>query len=155
VIADNVGDNVGDCAGMAADLFETYAVTIVVATMLLAIDLLHRRPDAETMMMLSRCSSAACASSASIIGTFFVRSVPTTSWARCTRASSSAPCSRSALIYFVTARSCASAMNTAITVGETAIHRHAGLFWCALIGLGVTGLLVWITEYYTGTNSAR
>ena len=82
MIADNVGDNVGDCAGMAADLFETYAVTAV-AVMLLGVLTFneHRRRSRSTRSCIGGVSLIA-----SIIGTFAVRSAPATSSARSTRA---------------------------------------------------------------------
>ncbi|MCH8236810.1 MAG: sodium-translocating pyrophosphatase [Proteobacteria bacterium] len=147
VIADNVGDNVGDCAGMAADLFETYAVTVV-ATMLLGA-ILFTGSAQETMMTLPLVIGGVCII-ASVIATFFVKL--------------GASQSIMGALYkgFI-----ASALISAVLIGgvismmigwETG-YDMAGLtvtgtqlYIAALAGLGVTGLIVWITEYYTGTE---
>ncbi|RAU22516.1 sodium-translocating pyrophosphatase [Paramagnetospirillum kuznetsovii] len=148
VIADNVGDNVGDCAGMAADLFETYAVTIV-GTMLLG-SIFFTGAAQETMMMLPLVICAVCIF-ASIIGTFFVK----------LGASNNI---MAALYKGVIVTAVISAVLIAIVINVTLGGFDAkfmaagkeitgmGLYICALIGLIVTGLLVWITEYYTGTD---
>ncbi len=148
VIADNVGDNVGDCAGMAADLFETYAVTIV-GTMLLG-SIFFTGAAQESMMMLPLVICAVCIF-ASIIGTFFVK----------LGASNNI---MAALYKGVVVTGVISAVLIAVVInvnlgGFDAKFMAAGkeitgmgLYICSLIGLIVTGLLVWITEYYTGTD---
>ncbi|MDA0306027.1 MAG: sodium-translocating pyrophosphatase [Proteobacteria bacterium] len=147
VIADNVGDNVGDCAGMAADLFETYAVTVV-ATMLLGAILFTGKAQ-ELMMTLPLVIGGVCII-ASVIATFFVKL--------------GASQSIMGALYkgFI-----ASAVISAILIGgvismligwdssfDMAGRAISGtqLYISALAGLGVTGLIVWITEYYTGTE---
>src|SRR5471032_1792338 len=145
VIADNVGDNVGDCAGMAADLFETYAVTIV-ATMVLASIFFAGTPVLLKMMMYPLAIGGACIIT-SIIGTFFVRLGKKKSimGALYKGFIASAVLSLGA-IYYVTDR----------LIGFGAIpgvpYTGQSLFICAIVGLVVTGLIIWITEYYTGTN---
>ena len=149
VIADNVGDNVGDCAGMAADLFETYAVTIV-ATMLLA-NIFFDEPLRTTMMALPLVIGAVCIL-ASVIGTFFVRL-------------GSGQGIMAALYKGLVASGVISAALIAGVIshlvgfgtvlkmsGDAGSTTGAGLFVCSLVGLAVTGLLVWITEYYTSTE---
>jgi K(+)-stimulated pyrophosphate-energized sodium pump len=148
VIADNVGDNVGDCAGMAADLFETYVVTVG-ATMVLTALLLKSAPNLIDLMAMPLLIGGVCIVT-SIIGTYFVRlgggknimgamykgflvtavlSVPAIWWA--------------------IAHSLGGDMEASIG-GQAYTGRI--LFYCALLGLVITGLIIWITEYYTGTN---
>ena len=148
VIADNVGDNVGDCAGMAADLFETYVVTVG-ATMVLIALLVQGVTDTGlfmNLMSLPLLIGGVCVIT-SIIGTYFVRlgggknimgamykgflvtavlSVPAIWWA----------------------------ISYALGGMETNVGGFTGrtLFYCSLLGLVITGLIIWITEYYTGTN---
>ena len=147
VIADNVGDNVGDSAGMAADLFETYVVTIG-ATMVLTALLQKGAPNLMALMALPLLIGGVCIVT-SIIGTYFVRlgggknimgamykgflvtavlSVPAIWWA----------------------------INYALGGMETPVglasYTGRTLFYCGLLGLVITGLIIWITEYYTGTN---
>jgi len=148
VIADNVGDNVGDCAGMAADLFETYAVTVV-GTMLLG-SIFFTGVAQEQMMMLPLIICGVCIF-ASIVGTFFVKLDSTNNIMK-------------ALYKGVIVTAVLSAIFVAVIINvylggfaakfQTATLTITGmdLFVCALIGLIVTGLLVWITEYYTGTD---
>jgi K(+)-stimulated pyrophosphate-energized sodium pump len=148
VIADNVGDNVGDCAGMAADLFETYAVTIV-ATMLLAA-IYFQGTLRDTMMQLPLVIGAVCIV-ASVIGTYFVRL-------------GSSGNIMAALYKGVIAAGVLSAVAVAGAIVETigfsaplamtgsASTTGGALFGCAVTGLVVTGLIVWITEYYTSTE---
>jgi len=147
VIADNVGDNVGDCAGMAADLFETYAVTVV-ATMLLAS--IFFSGDAQWYMMLYPLAIGAVCIVASVIGTFFVRLVEDRKIMKSLYKGFIVTALISAmLIAFVTNHMLGMTSEYFID-GLSFEGRH--LFYSALIGLGVTGLIVWITEYYTGTH---
>ena len=147
VIADNVGDNVGDCAGMAADLFETYAVTVV-ATMLIAFSTFGPE-NVETMMLLPLLVGAVSIV-ASVIGTYFVRLGSSTNimWALYKGFIVSALLS-AVFVYFGGTKLALPAEIT--TLNETVITLK-DLFLCVLTGLGVTGLLVWITEYYTSTK---
>jgi len=152
-IADNVGDNVGDCAGMAADLFETYAVTAV-ATMVLGSILFRGAPEVDAIMLLPL-AIGGVAIIASIIGTYFVRLGPSNNI-------------MGALYKGLVAAGVLSIGGLAIainqTVGWSSIAPTLGqasplagvtgtdLFFCGIIGLLVTGAIVWITEYYTGTG---
>lgn len=147
VIADNVGDNVGDCAGMAADLFETYVVTIV-GTMLLA-GIYFTGIARETLMLYPLLIAAACILT-SIIGTFFVRlgSSENIMGALYKGFLMSAVLSIGA-IYLVTQQFLG--FEETYTVGKVTFN-GLNLFWCALTGLGVTGAIMWITEYYTLTK---
>lgn len=147
VIADNVGDNVGDCAGMAADLFETYAVTIV-ATMLLG-SVLASDAIRSTLMLYPLCLGAVCILG-SIVGTYFVRLGSSTNimWALYKGLIATSLIS-AVLIYFVT--NWLFGMDTTFIVGNTEIA-GMDLMYCSLVGLVVTGLIVWITEYYTATG---
>ncbi len=152
VIADNVGDNVGDCAGMAADLFETYVVTIGATMVLLAL-LVKGYDNILGLMSLPLLVGGVCVIT-SIIGTYFVRlggsknimgamykgflvtavlSVPAIWWA-----------TNYAL----------GGMETVVggNLDGTGGFTGRTLFYCMLLGLVITGLLIWITEYYTGTN---
>ncbi len=136
VIADNVGDNVGDCAGMAADLFETYAVTIV-ATMLLATIQLSGDMNA---LLLPLGIGAVCILT-SIIGTFFVRL-------------GSSNNIMGALYKGFIATAVLSAIAIYFLIDHVFVDKQVGMdyFICAIAGLVVTGLMVWITEYYTSTS---
>jgi len=148
-IADNVGDNVGDCAGMAADLFETYAVTMV-ATMVLSSIFFAATPAlVMTLMVYPLAIGGACIIT-SIIGTYFVKlgSDGGIMWAMYKGVIVAAVLSIPA-IWLVTDRLVG--MDAAMTVnGKT--FSGMSLFWCSLVGLAITGLIVWITEYYTGTD---
>lgn len=149
VIADNVGDNVGDCAGMAADLFETYVVTVGATMVLIALLLKGAGDQLLPLMSLPLLMGGVCIIT-SIIGTYFVRlgggknvmgamykgflvtavlSVPAIGFAT----------------YYVLKGD----MDTAVT-GQA--FNGWDLFYCSLLGLVITGLIIWITEYYTGTN---
>ncbi len=149
VIADNVGDNVGDCAGMAADLFETYVVTVG-ATMVLTALLLKGASNLPALMALPLLIGGVCIVT-SIIGTYFVKlgksnnimgamykgflvtavlSVPAIWWA---------------ISYAL------GDMEAPISYGDTVFNGRI-LFYCGFLGLVITALIIWITEYYTGTN---
>ncbi len=152
VIADNVGDNVGDCAGMAADLFETYVVTVG-ATMVLTALLLAGAGDLLLpLMALPLLIGGACIVT-SIIGTYFVRLGGGTNIMGAmykgflVTAVLSIPA-----IWFATSYALGD-MNAVINDG-TGMAPFTGmdLFWCSMLGLVITGLIIWITEYYTGTN---
>jgi K(+)-stimulated pyrophosphate-energized sodium pump len=148
-IADNVGDNVGDCAGMAADLFETYAVTTV-ATMVLASIFFSANPTLVMSLMLFPLAIGAACIVTSIIGTYFVRlgSDNGIMWAMYKGVIAAAVLSVPA-IWIVTDKLVG--MGTVMTVGDRSFTGQS-LFWCSLVGLAITGLIVWITEYYTGTD---
>ena len=154
-IADNVGDNVGDCAGMAADLFETYAVTIV-ATMLITASVFTLPNVAEsmatvdTMMLLPLLIGGVCIL-ASIIGTFFVRLGKSENimGALYKGFFVSAAVSVGLIAWVINKQI---GMKTAIAMVDGGSVTGMGLMYCAIVGLGVTALLVWITEYYTSTS---
>ena len=147
VIADLVGDNVGDCAGMAADLFETYAVTMVV-TMLLAA-LFFEGALQEKMMLYPLAIGAVCIIG-SIVGIFFVRLGADEKIMKALYKGFIASAAISAvLVAFVTWNMLG--FTDEYRIGERVFQgRH--LLYCGLVGLAVTGLLIWITEYYTGTH---
>jgi len=147
-IADNVGDNVGDCAGMAADLFETYAVSVV-ATMVLAAIFFAGTPVLDSAMVYPLAICGACILT-SIAGTFFVKLGTNNSI-------------MGALYKGLIATGVFSVVGLAVathaTIGWGTVGTVAGieitgtnLFFCGLVGLVVTALIVVITEYYTGTN---
>ncbi len=152
-IADNVGDNVGDCAGMAADLFETYAVTAV-ATMVLGSILFRDAAEVSTLMLLPL-AIGGTAIIASIIGTYFVKLGPSNNimgalYKGLIAAGILAIGGLAAAIQVTTGWG-----SVALSLGpasELAAITGQDLFICGLIGLLVTGAIVWITEYYTGTN---
>lgn len=170
VIADNVGDNVGDCAGMAADLFETYVVTVG-ATMVLTALLLTDLGDLLLPMMALPLLIGGVCIVTSILGTYFVRLGGGTNVMGAmykgfiVTAVTSIPA-----IYFVMQYALGDMTRTmgATEVTTGAIDPAAGeaametvvsggfsgmsLFFCALLGLVITGLIIWITEYYTGTK---
>ncbi len=153
VIADNVGDNVGDCAGMAADLFETYVVTVGATMVLIALLVKGAGAGLVPLMTLPLLIGGVCVVT-SIIGTYFVKlgssnnvmgamykgflvtavlSVPAIWWA----------------IGFALG-----GMETVFGANLDGTGGFTGrtLFYCSLLGLIITGLIIWITEYYTGTN---
>jgi K(+)-stimulated pyrophosphate-energized sodium pump len=147
-IADNVGDNVGDCAGMAADLFETYAVTVV-ATMVLGAIFFVGQPILHSAMLYPLAICAACIVT-SIIGTFFVKLG--------TNGSIMGALYKGLIVGGVLSIG-GLALATHLTIGWGQIGTANGmpivgtnLFVCGVLGLVITGLIVWITEYYTGTG---
>src|ERR1700753_4042251 len=144
-IADNVGDNVGDCAGMAADLFETYAVTTV-ATMVLAAIFFGKSPMLANVMTLPLAIGGICIIT-SIIGTFFVKLGANQSI-------------MGALYKGLIATGILSLIGVALAIYwlvgfgklDGVDYTGSALFECGVVGLVVTGLIIWITEYYTGTD---
>ncbi|MEY4706435.1 MAG: hypothetical protein RJB58_158 [Pseudomonadota bacterium] len=147
-IADNVGDNVGDCAGMAADLFETFAVTTV-ATMVLAS--IYFTGDIKAQLMLYPLAIAAMSIVTSIIGTFFVRLGKSNNIMGALYKGVIATVALSLIGLWPLTSFMLGGMDTEIVSGGVA-YTGATLFWCGVVGLAVTGALIWITEYYTGTN---
>jgi K(+)-stimulated pyrophosphate-energized sodium pump len=147
-IADNVGDNVGDCAGMAADLFETYAVTVV-ATMVLAAIYFNGQPVVLNVMMypLAVCAVGVVAS---IIGTFFVRLGANQSIMGALYKGFIATGVLS-LFALWPVTDYLLGMGTIFSV-RGANFTGQDLYWCSIVGLVVTALLIVVTEYYTGTN---
>ncbi|MCB9987173.1 MAG: sodium-translocating pyrophosphatase [Rhodospirillales bacterium] len=150
VIADNVGDNVGDCAGMAADLFETYAVTVV-ATMLIAFSVFSE--DVAGQMMMLPLLLGAVGIAASTVGTFFVRlshGSRNVMGALYKGLIVSGVLSLGAIWWYLDTKI---GLNTQFALQERGqFYTAQNLLYCAVVGLGVTALLVWITEYYTGTG---
>jgi K(+)-stimulated pyrophosphate-energized sodium pump len=143
-IADNVGDNVGDCAGMAADLFETYVVTAV-ATMVLAAIVL---PEAMKLagMVLPLAIGGACVVT-SIIGTYFVRLGASNNIMGALYKGIIATGILSLIALYPVMSLIFGGMGADLG-GFTPMR----LFWCGVAGLVITGLIIWITEYYTGTG---
>ncbi len=155
VIADNVGDNVGDCAGMAADLFETYVVTVGATMVLLAL-LVTAGPGLLSLMSLPLLVGGACIIT-SIIGTYFVRLGNGGSIMGALYKGFLVTAGLSVFaLYGVTTyvlgdlNAVAGSASDATGLGTT--FTGWDLYWSMLVGLVVTGLIVWITEYYTGTN---
>ena len=148
VIADNVGDNVGDCAGMAADLFETYCVTVV-ATMVLASIFFVGSDVLESVMVYPLAIGGVCII-ASVIGTFFVKLGASQSIMGALYRGFIASAVLS-LVGIAVVTAWVIGFGTEFTVtGQT--FTGTSLFICAVVGLIVTGLLIWVTEYYTGTD---
>ncbi len=145
VIADNVGDNVGDCAGMAADLFETYAVTIV-ATMVLASIFFQNNMD---LMIYPLAIGGGCII-ASIIGTFFVKLGKNKNIMGALYKGFIVTAIISlVLLYPITSKIIG--LDELFKVGSKTFS-GLDLYYCGVVGLLVTGLIIWVTEYYTGTN---
>jgi K(+)-stimulated pyrophosphate-energized sodium pump len=154
VIADNVGDNVGDCAGMAADLFETYVVTVGATMVLLAL-LVTAGPGLLSLMSLPLLVGGACIIT-SIIGTYFVRLGGGSIMGALYKGFIVTALLSVAALYGVTAYVLGDLNTVAGSVTDAAgkVTDFTGwdLYYSMLVGLAVTGLIVWITEYYTGTN---
>ena len=172
VIADNVGDNVGDCAGMAADLFETYVVTIGLTMVSIALLVKASSADLLALMSLPLLVGGVCIIT-SIIGTYFVRLGRSQSIMGALYKGFWVTVGLSVFAIYGVCQFVLNDLNAVIggagflesatdsltiegTLGSAAEigQQFTGLdlFWCMMIGLAVTGLLVWITEYYTGTN---
>ncbi len=149
VIADNVGDNVGDCAGMAADLFETYAVTVV-ATMVLASIFFGGITEAGAQMMLYPLVIGGACIITSIIGTFFVKLGPSNKIMAALYKGFLVSAVLSAIV-LLPLTAMVIGLGTEYTVGDRTFTGWS-LYFCGIAGLLVTGLLIWITEYYTGTD---
>ena len=154
VIADNVGDNVGDCAGMAADLFETYIVTVGATMVLTALLVKGAGSGLLPLMSLPLLIGGVCVIT-SIIGTYFVRLGANGSGATNIMGAMYKGFGVTALlsavaIYFAT-RYALGDLTATIDANGTSFT-GMDLYWCMLLGLVITGLIIWITEYYTGTN---
>ena len=148
VIADNVGDNVGDCAGMAADLFETYAVTIV-ATMVLISIFLAGNPLLNQMMVYPLAVGGICII-ASIIGTFFTRLGASQNIMGALYKGFIASAVLS-LVGIAGVTEWVIGFDAEIVLSDITFT-GMDVFLCGVIGLVVTGLLIWVTEYYTSTE---
>ncbi len=148
-IADNVGDNVGDCAGMAADLFETYVVTAV-ATMVLAAIVL---PDAFKLMgmVLPLAIGGACVLT-SIIGTYFVKLGASNNIMNALYKGLIATGVLSLVVLLPVLMLTFGDLNANLGVEGGKAFTPFSLFWCGVAGLVITGLIIVITEYYTGTG---
>ena len=153
VIADNVGDNVGDCAGMAADLFETYVVTVGITMVSIALALKGNADLLRPMMILPLLIGGVCIIT-SIIGTYMVKLGKKESimgalykgfW---TTTLLAVPAILGAFWFTLGGH-----LDTPVpTSGVGGTFPAMNLFWASMVGLVVTALIVWITEYYTGTN---
>lgn len=151
VIADNVGDNVGDCAGMAADLFETYVVTVG-ATMVLSA--LYVTQGAEELMTLPLVIGGVCILT-SIIGTFFVKlGSKQNIMGALYKGFIVTTVLSLILIPLGMAWSLPTGLDHSFQVAGAFERAVTGwhLYYCGIIGLVITGLIIWITEYYTGTD---
>ncbi len=145
VIADNVGDNVGDCAGMAADLFETYAVTVVATMVLSSIYF----ADNAVLMIYPLMIGGVCIIT-SVIGTFFVKLGNSNNIMGALYKGFAVTAVLSAIaLWPITSMTIGTA--TEFSIGDKTFT-GASLFYCGLIGLVVTGLIIWVTEYYTSTE---
>ncbi|MDQ5881624.1 MAG: K(+)-stimulated pyrophosphate-energized sodium pump [Pseudomonadota bacterium] len=150
VIADNVGDNVGDCAGMAADLFETYAVTVV-ATMVLAALIIKTSPGLGENLLLYPLALGGVSIIASIVGCMFVKATEGGKiMAALYRGLAVAGVLALAAYYPVTSW----LIGAGATLPDGSVINTTTMFGCCVVGLVLTAALVWITEYYTGTEYA-
>jgi len=145
VIADNVGDNVGDCAGMAADLFETYVVTIA-ATMVLSSIFFH----GDMNMMIYPLTIGGGCILTSILGTYFVKLGKKKNVMNALYKGFIVT-AISSLIILYPITDYVIGFSNEFNVGDK-VFNGMSLYLCGIIGLLITGLLIWVTEYYTGTN---
>ncbi len=147
VIADNVGDNVGDCAGMAADLFETFAVTIV-ATMLIAFSSFNA--DVAPQMMILPLLIGGFGILASVLGTFFVKLDKSENIMRALYKGFLASAIFAGI--FMALIMAKVGLDTEFALAAGGSITALAIFQCVMVGLVVTGLLIWVTEYYTSTE---
>ncbi|HJR83326.1 MAG TPA: sodium/proton-translocating pyrophosphatase, partial [Sphingomicrobium sp.] len=151
VIADNVGDNVGDCAGMAADLFETYVVTVGITMVSVALAL-GASPLLLPLMTLPLLIGGVCIIT-SIIGTYFVRlGAKGSIMGALYKGFWVATIGGAILIPVATWYALGGNLDQTVSTTSGTSFPAINIIWSSLIGLAVTALIVWITEYYTGTN---
>ncbi|MCJ2181263.1 sodium-translocating pyrophosphatase [Novosphingobium sp. 1949] len=150
VIADNVGDNVGDCAGMAADLFETYVVTVGATMILTALLLGDIGARLMPLMTLPLLIGGVCIVT-SIIGTFFVRLGRSNNIMGAMYKGFLVSALLSIPAIWLAISHALGGVASTFTIGARDVS-GLDLFFCTLVGLAITGLIIWITEYYTGTN---
>ena len=151
VIADNVGDNVGDCAGMAADLFETYVVTVGITMVMVAL-LIGASPLLLPLMTLPLLIGGVCIIT-SIIGTYFVRlGAKGSIMGALYKGFWVATIGGAILIPVATWYALGGNLDQTITTTAGTSFPAMNIIWASMVGLAVTALIVWITEYYTGTN---
>jgi len=152
VIADNVGDNVGDCAGMAADLFETYVVTLGVTMVTIALAAAGADQAATLRLMSLPLLIGGVCIVTSIIGTYMVRLGAGSIMGALYKGFWTAAILSAVAFYPATRWVLGDMHATIATTAAGVAVDGTKLFWCMIVGLAVTGALVWITEYYTGTN---
>jgi len=153
VIADNVGDNVGDCAGMAADLFETYVVTVGATMVLIALLVRDAGDLLPNLMALPLLIGGVCIVT-SIVGTYAVKLGKSNNVMGAMYKGFALTAVLSAIAIWFAIDYALGGMATAIggDIGGEGGFTGLSLFYCSLLGLVITGLIIWITEYYTGTN---
>ena len=147
VIADNVGDNVGDCAGMAADLFETYAITLVAAMLLGALTFADK-----SNAVLYPLALGAVAIITSIISLFFIRLSKNKTVAEIEKSGSIMKALYKGLIAAGVLTAISFFFITKNMMSDLIIHSYQDIYFASLVGLVVTALIVWLTEYYTSTS---
>ncbi len=153
VIADNVGDNVGDCAGMAADLFETYVVTVGATMVLIALLVKGAGDMLVPLMSLPLLIGGVCIIT-SIIGTYFVKLGSSNNVMGAMYKGFLVTAVLSIPAIWFSTNYALGGMETLVGANLDGTGGFTGrtLFYCSLLGLVITGIIIWITEYYTGTN---
>jgi K(+)-stimulated pyrophosphate-energized sodium pump len=153
VIADNVGDNVGDCAGMAADLFETYVVTVGATMVLIALLVTNAGDMLVPLMSLPLLIGGVCVVT-SILGTYFVKLGSSNNvMGAMYKGFLVTAVSSAVVIWFATSYALGGMENVVgANLDGTGGYTGRTLYYCMFLGLVITGLIIWITEYYTGTN---